>query len=585
MVNDQQFAPEEESGLVDLVAAFKRRKKLSIITVVAILVIGIIIVVILPNSYQSTATILLEEPEVPEALIQTTVTVFATQQIQYINQRVMTRTNLANIIEKFNLYPEKRKYTPTLLLTDEVQDAMFLELITVELNQPGSVLPIPNTIAFVIGFEDPSPTVAQKVTNELVSLYMEENVRSRTVQTAETTEFLNQEVNRLDLRVKGLEEKIAQFKQGNEGSLPAMVQVNLTAMQRIDSQLLEVDRELNRIQESRIYLDAQLAQLDPTKPMILPDGSAVLSPENQLKSLQTRLASLLGIYSEEHPDVARTRREILSLQEQTGLTADLSELAAVLADVRRNLGLARENYSVDHPEVKRLERSEAELILRMQGQRDVNDALVKPDNPAYVQLAAQKNVLAADEKATRERKVELLQQLQEYEDRMMKAPNVEQELVALQRQLRSAAEQYYAMSDRQFGAEMGESLESQSKGERFVLVEPANMPLEPSSPNRPVLFFVVIVLALAVGVGLVPLVESMDSSIWGSKMLIDIQGGPPIAEIPLIMTGAELAHSRRIRIAAWISVPVTIAFAAVMIHFLLRPLDVLWYLVLRNLGI
>jgi len=176
MVTEQQFESDEESGLTDLIAAFKRRKKLSIITATVIFVIGVIIVVALPNTYQSTATIILEEPEVPESLIQTTVTVFATQQIQYINQRVMTRTNLANIIEKFDLYQDKRKYTPTLLLTDEVQDAMFLELITVELNQPGSVMPIPNTIAFIIGFEDPSPSIAQKVTNELVSLYMEENV-------------------------------------------------------------------------------------------------------------------------------------------------------------------------------------------------------------------------------------------------------------------------------------------------------------------------------------------------------------------------------------------------------------------------
>ena len=167
---------------------------------------------------------------------------------------------------------------------------------------------------------------------------------------------------------------------------------------------------------------------------------------------------------------------------------------------------------------------------------------------------------------------------------MRKTPQVEQVLIALQRQLLSATTQYYALRDRQFGAEMGEALETQSKGERFVLVEPPNLPLEPSSPNRPVLLLLLLILAPAIGIGLVPLKESMDKSIWGAKMLDSIQGAPPIAEIPLIVTHQEANHARRMAVFAWAGAPVAILVLALSVHFLLRPLDVLWYVAMRKLG-
>ena len=585
MVTEQEFLAEEEGGLGDLVDALKRRKKLALATAAIVFVVGIVVIFAWPTMYTSTATILLEEPDVPENLVQTTVTTFAAEQVQYINQRVMTRTNLANIIEEFDLYTDKRRYMPTLLLTDEVQENIVLDLINVELTDPVRGMPMIDTIAFTIGFEDENPATAQKVANELVSLYMEENVRSRTVQTVETREFLSQEGDRLEERVNALEQEVATFKEENEGSLPEMMQVNLAAMQRLDQQLLDMDRELKRVDETRILLDAQLAQIEPTQAKILPDGTAAMSPQDQLRSLQTKLATLRGQYSDSHPDVVRTRREIEALQVETGLTADLTETTAALADARAELAMARENYGADHPEVIRLERLEASLMESVIEQRDATDALIKPDNPAFIQLTAQKEQLGAMEAALADERRELQSRLDEYEALMLKAPRVEQELVSLTRQLQSATSQYYAIRDRQFGAEMGEALESQSKGERFTLVEPPDMPLEPSSPNRPLLLLLLIFLAPAAGIALVPLREAMDQSVRGVKMLTSIQGGPPIAEIPLIMTHDELVHERRVKLLAWTGAPLALLLLALTVHFLLRPLDVLWFVALRKLGL
>jgi succinoglycan biosynthesis transport protein ExoP len=87
MVDEREIVSEEESGgLGDFLQAIKRRLLAVWLTAMSVLVVGVAIVFLWPTVYTSTATILLEEPEVPEDLIRTTVTKLASEQIQYINQ-------------------------------------------------------------------------------------------------------------------------------------------------------------------------------------------------------------------------------------------------------------------------------------------------------------------------------------------------------------------------------------------------------------------------------------------------------------------------------------------------------------------
>jgi uncharacterized protein involved in exopolysaccharide biosynthesis len=585
MIDHTEYPVEDARGLGVSVAMLRRRKKLAILTTLIVFVLGTAVTFAWPTTYKSLAIILLQEPDVPEELVQTTVTTYAAQQVQYINQRVMTRSNLASIIEKFDLYPDKRRYLPTLLLTEDVEDQISMDLVTVETADPQMGRPVIQTIAFSVGFEHQDPKTAQQVANELVSLYMEENVRARTVQTAETSQFLTEEVARLDREAKILEDRLARFKEENEGSLPELKDLNLRMLQRTEDELMQIERDLNALEDTRILLDAQLAQIRPTAPMVLPSGQTVVSPEDQLKSLLTILAVLEGRYEPDHPDIIRARREIQALREKTGLTADLTETNAALGAARTELAKARETYSSDYPEVLRLERLVKSLEAKSKGQRKEFDALIEPDNPAYIQLTAQREMLTMNERALKQERAELQQRLRDYEQRLLKAPTVEQELFAMARQLETATARYVAIRDRQFGAEMGQALETQSKGERFVLVEPPDLPLEPSSPNRPALLLLLLVLSPAAGFGMVKLRDSMDHSIWDAGDLEAVQGTPAIAEIPLIMTRRDQAKRRRARTAAIAGVPAAVLILAIIVHFAVRPLDVIWYVVLRKIGI
>jgi uncharacterized protein involved in exopolysaccharide biosynthesis len=578
--------PEEESRtFADYLDALKRRRRPAILLATGILVAGLLGIFLWPNAYTSSAVILIEDPEVPPGLVPTTVTTFAARQVQYINQRVMTRTNLANIIEKFDLFPEERKYLPTLLLVPDVEKAMKIDIIDVQQGQQQrGPQQVNTTIAFRLAFEHESPQTARQVANELVSLYLAENVRARTEQTAQTSQFMQEEVDRLDAEVKDLEAQIAAIKQANEGALPELVNFNMQNIAALDRDILEIDRQIQSITENKIMLDAQLASLSPVATTVLPDGKPVVAPEEQLKALQTQLAMMEGRYSADHPDVVRTRRDLAAIQAQLGANVDLTNTNADLLAARTELAKARENYGPDHPEVQALERRVAALEDRSTASRGTDMGSLKATNPVYVQIKGQRETLAANERSLRAKQAELRAKRADLERKTLRSSDVEKDLSALYRKLNTATASYQAARERAFTAKMGQALETQSKGERFTLVEPPDLPLVPSSPNRPVLLALLLVLVLAVGLGWPQLAESMDQSVTSARVVERVQGAPPIAEIPFIETEEDRIHDTRVRTTALFIAPGLVLIAAVLVHFFVIPLDVAWYVILRKLG-
>jgi uncharacterized protein involved in exopolysaccharide biosynthesis len=587
MAYDIAIPDDDSKSLQDYLDALRRRGGTALKIALAILVLGLIAIFLWPNSYRSTATILIEDPEVPPGLVPTTVTTFAARQIQYINQRVMTRTNLAQIIEKFDLFPKERNYLPTLMLVNKVENLINIDLVDVQMMNPANAgQQITSTIAFTLGFEHEKPDTARKVANELVSLYLNENVRARTEQTAQTSQFMQVEVDRLDAEVRDIESQIAKIKQENEGSLPQQVVINQQLLQRADQELLDIDRQVRGLVESRALLDAQLAQIEPMKTMIMPDGRGVAPPEDQLRALQSQLAILEGRYSADHPDVVRVRRDIEALKLEVGDNVRPEDTDARLAELRAQLAMARERYREDHPEVARLQRQirsvESSRASVAAGQP--NRSSEEPNNPAYIQVQAQRKNLDLQEAALRRQREEVRAQIVDFERRIGESSEVERELSGLMRRMDTATASYQAARTRLFAAQMGQSLETQSKGERFTLVEPPDLPLQPSSPNRPVLLALLIVLCLAVGFGWPQVAESMDGSINSARAIERVQGSPPLAEIPLIQNTEDKTHKRNVRLYVLVLAPVIVAIAAVIVHFFVINLDVAWYVALRRLG-
>jgi uncharacterized protein involved in exopolysaccharide biosynthesis len=576
--------PEDDNRTIgDYLDALKRRRKPALVIALSLLVLGTIGIFVWPNAYTSTAVILIEDPDIPPGLVPTTVTTFASKQIQYINQRVMTRSNLAEIIEKFDLFPEERKYLPTLLLVGDVEKDMSIDIIDVQQQGAGGQ-PITSTIAFRLGFESKDPQIARQVANELVSLYLAENVRSRTEKTAETSQFMQAEVDRLDAEVKDLESQISVIKRDNKGSLPDQGAFNMQLLNSLTNDIGEIDRQLQSVRENKIMLDAELAKLSPISTTVTPDGKPISSPEDQLKALQTELSRLKGRYSPEHPDVQRVTRDLAAVRAQLGANIDLDQVEANLTEARLQLAKAEGSYTADSPQVQQARRRVQSLEGEVARPRNVGVGSMEPDNPVYIQVGAQKEMLGSQERSLLTKQAELRARRASIEENMLASSDVEKDLSALYRRLQTATFSYQKARDSLVTAKMGQALETQSKGERFALVEPPDLPLLPSSPNRPVLLALLIVLVLAAGLGWPQVAESMDAAINSPRAIERVQGAPPIAEIPLIVTTQDRKRHRNVKVGALLIAPVIVAIVLVLVHFLWIPLDILWYVGLRRLG-
>ena len=579
---------DDVKGPRDYVAAVLRRKLRLIIPAVIVFAISIVVAVAVPPVYQSTGTVLIEEPEVPREFIRSTITSFAAERLQVIQQRVMTTQNLISIINKFGLYAEERRREPINVIAGNFREKIAMQLVSAEVVDPRSGRARTAVIAFNVSFEDENRRVAQQVANELVSLYLNENLRIRRERAAETTGFLAEESERLGKQVSELEARMAEFKQRNSGQLPEQLGLNLGAISRTQAQLTDADRRLQGLEERKIVLQGQLSQLDPQGTRVV-DGQTVLSPPERLKALQTRLISMKGIYGPKHPDVLKMQREVEVLKKETGGGTSTEDLKKQLAEVTDQISVQKERYGDKHPDVVNLQRQADSLraeIRKGGGQSKAASYKPEPDNPNYIMVQSQIRTIDSQIAAIEKEREELQVALKSYEERVLRIPENEREYLSLQRDYDNAQTKYRDVKAKQLEAQLAEALETERKGERFSLIEPPQLPIDPIRPNRMAIIFIGIVFAGAAGVGNVFLAEALDESIYGAKGLASVVGQPPLVVIPQMGQQTE----RKGRLWLWILLGilgfiVCIVAAIYAYHLYVKPLDVLWFSTLRRFGL
>jgi uncharacterized protein involved in exopolysaccharide biosynthesis len=586
--DDVMPAPAPGAGLAELYSVFRRRVKPMLIAFGSTLALTLVTAFLWPPTYRSAGTVLIEQQEVPEDFVRAAVTSFADQRVRMISQRVMTTANLLEIINKFDLYPDRRKREPRERLLQRMRRDIGLEMISADVVDPRQGRATKATIAFTVSFESRYPAIAAKVANELTTLYLNENLQTRRQQAAETSGFLKAEAERVGAELADLDRRIANFKSEHADALPELSAVNIQLLTRADEELRSVAARVNSLDQQVVYLDAQLAQIEPTSSSFVEGGQRVVGTTDRLKMLRTQLASASALYGPEHPDVVRLQREIGGLQKEVG-TADIAnDLVRQLTQAKTQLAEARNRYSPEHPDVRRLERVVAaiESAMRLSSQTAASMLHVEtPDNPAYIQIKAQREAAVNERASLLDQRAKLRARVADLETSLANAPGVEREYSVLLRDLQGAQIKYQEVRQKQMAAQVAENMETEQKGERFTLIEPPLLPEEPSSPNRPLVLILGLLLAMAAAVGLPLLLEAVDGRVRGRRDLTGLASVPPLAVIPFIESEEEGQASRR-RLH-WVLFVAAIACVALLLalHNLFRPLDVLWAILLRRFGI
>ncbi len=574
-----EMALEQTLDLGDYLAAFKRRRGMIVLIAGIVFALGLVTAFVWPPTYQSSSTILIEEQEIPTELIQSTVTSYAAQRIQVISQRVMSRTNLLEIVEKYNLYESERKRKTIEDVLSEMREDIGVDMITADVMDPRTGRPASATIAFTLGFKSESPQQAQKVASELTTLYLNENLKSRTEKAAETYDFLTAESTRLSEEIARLENLLAEFKERNIKTLPELRDLNTQVLERTEREISDVDTQIRNLEERKIYLEGQIGMLDPYS------SGEVLSPSARLDALRTEYIHLASRYSPDHPDVTSTKREIKALEMETGQYASADDLRAELDVLRKQLTVAQQTYTEEHPDVKSLKRQIATLENDLKNPPPApkqTSAPANADNPAYVTMQSQLAAANSEIRSLKTKRAQLTEKIQEYESRLFQTPKSEQEYRAIARDLDHATRRHQDIKAKQMTAEVGQEMEKERKGEKFTLIDPAILPEEPISPNRPAIIFLSLVLALGAGVGSAAVAESMDSTIRGTKGIVAALQMAPLAVIPYMANAAETGAQRRKRIIMVVSVFAGIIVLLLLVHFLVSPLDVLWFRGMRK---
>jgi len=224
--DEHSYEVEDGKQLSEYLAALRRYKGQIIAVAAVVAAISFIVAIALPPVFRSSATILVQEQEVPPDLVRSTITSFADERIQVISQQVMTRGVLLQLIDKYQLYQKYRGRATDEEILDRMRRDIRLSTVNADISDRSSGRRVNATIAFKISYDAPDPQHAQQVANELVSLYLNENVKARQQSVAETTAFLAQEAERLAKQIAVIEASLAEFKRRNVGRLPDSSVIN-----------------------------------------------------------------------------------------------------------------------------------------------------------------------------------------------------------------------------------------------------------------------------------------------------------------------------------------------------------------------
>lgn len=469
-----------KSNAVDLVTGvLQRRKWLGIIAFLAVVSVGVPFAMFLPNLYRGSATLLVDT-EAGSTFVKPTVSELDTRLVT-VQQEILSRTRLADLIRRLNLYPALR--------TRETMDALVERLrkdIRMEMTSTDQSRGTPTTIAVKISYVGLDARTAAAVPNALAAQYVEENSNIRARQSGQMADFLSTQLAQAQREMNLRQERVNAFKQSRAGLLPEQTGANLAAAERVTARLaVNADLQM-RARERRDRLAEQMS----TAPA--PSTGASSDPAERLSTLRARLRELQRNYTDRHPEVIATAAEIRELEGQVAS----AEKAG-----------ASPGRSLRQRQADALREVEAEM-----------EALVREERLLRTQAAG-------------------------YEERLRVAPSHEQELAALMRDLETAKASYSSLQSRHEEAQLARSLESTRKGDSFRILDPAVIPTIPAAPNRLRLLLLVLFSAFAAAAAAMVLRDQMDTSFHSLGELRQFTTVPVFTAIPDL--GSDMSIARR----------------------------------------
>ena len=566
----------------DLKGLFRRRAKLFFTIFTIIFLLAMTITIMLPPLYKSQAVILIESQQIPADYVQSSITSYAEQRLDTITREIIQFEALKEIIKEFNLYPEDIKNNDLNSAAAKMKEAVVVEPISSKAGTQSV------TVAFTLSYEGEDPQKTYETTDRLSKLYLEKESQTRQSQAEATTGFLEKELANLKKQITDQEKLISEFKERHIKELPGSAATNLSSLQRMERELEQTNLQIRSLQDRKVYLNGQLASVDPLKPIQTETGQEASNPQERLKSLRLELIRARSRLSDKHPDIRKLTSEIEELERQVGQSDGSIAKVKQLNALRTKLKELQGSKGEKHPDVIALTKQVALLskdvdeILARSAATDYSKS--KPDNPAYINLMTQITSTDLEIKGLQEDIVKIEEYIAEYQRRVENAPSVEREYNDLTIDYQNAKKRYNDISEKLLQARVAQEMEVQQHGEHFTITEPPFVPTKPSKPNRIAIMLLGFVLALGGGMGVAAFKEATDHTIKNSKEIIGFEGVDLLTAMPYASTKEERNQKRNRKLALTMGCIGILGVLLAVVDRLVYPLSNLFSVIFERLA-
>ena len=479
--------------LQDYLRLLSRRKWFIVLVTFAFAVAVAMVIYFIPNSYKATTVILVDPQKVPDYYVNSTVTTSVVDRLATLRQQILSETRLSQIIDEMGLYQKLKNKMPQEELVKRMQRDILVEV--------GASPKTEKTLgAFSVSYFNSNPNVAAQVTNRLASLFIEENIKGREQAVQGTADFLTRELQDAEKELKGKEEQITALKTQYVAELPESETSDVQALTSLQIQLQSERDAIIQAQQQQVYLHSILGENPSIVNLDAQKSAEAESLQGQVAQLEGELDDLRKRYGPAYPDVVKKQTQIQELQNRI---AEAEKPGANKATVKR--APARSHNPV------------------------IESQLAKLDDVIHQHEQRQKDI---------ERRIAVRQ------GQLERIPLFQQEMSSIMRDYQAAQDHYKYLLERKFSADMATDLEIRQKGERFEVLDPAQVPYKPDSPNRPLFNLVGLALGVLVGFASALTLEFFNTSVRTEREVVDVLGAPIFGEIPWLPTEAE--NNRRV---------------------------------------
>jgi polysaccharide biosynthesis transport protein len=480
-----------------------------------------------PDTYISRGIIKIEPQQVPENLVQATMTHDMIDRLQSMEESIESRGTLTEIITTYNLYLKERSREP---LEDVIED--MKKKIGVDPLGQSTNRQVP---AFRVSFSYPDRHLAQKVVQELISRFINENTRYQSDTTFQSTEFMKDQAAHAQKDLEAIEDRLAAYKIENNGRLPEQAANNYSKLQSLETSAGTLTNQISHYESDKLMLESTLSNYvhqaeeiakikpDPVTAAQQQKSARLLKAESEVESLTNNLQILQQKFTDTYPEV-RSTKDFLKA-----------------AEAKRDAIIAEEAESKDAKKDVATGKTVTKDNLRETLDREAT-------------VSRYQNSIAADETQIEDYKAQLNrvnQDIKILQGRLDAVPQSEKEYVDLQRERDIKKEQYEEMTKHLATAQVTQELENRKEGENLQILDPASLPDTADYPNHPLVIGIGAGVGLMLGIVIAGAREMKDTSL---KNLKDVRAYTQMAilgSIPLLENDFVVRRRRRLAWLGW----------------------------------